>query len=85
MTFPSTIDYPPVPPADEAATVPPATYQGVTLLDLVDRLLDRGIVLSGEIVLAVAGIDLVYISVRALVASVETAMGHRLPSQGPVR
>lgn len=46
----------------------------VTLLDLADRLLDKGVVLSGDIVLSVAGVDLVYISLRALVASVDTAM-----------
>ncbi|MDQ2729736.1 MAG: gas vesicle protein [Actinomycetota bacterium] len=47
----------------------------VTLLDLADRLLDKGVVLSGDIVLSVAGVDLVYISLRALVASVDTAIG----------
>lgn len=46
----------------------------VALLDLADRLLDKGVVLSGDIVLSVAGIDLVYISLRALIASVETAI-----------
>lgn len=46
----------------------------VTLLDLADRLLDKGVVLSGDIVLSVAGVDLVYVSLRALVASVDTAM-----------
>lgn len=48
--------------------------QEVTLLDLADRLLDKGVVLSGDIVLSVAGVDLVYVSLRALVASVDTAM-----------
>jgi hypothetical protein len=43
-------------------------------LDLADRLLDKGVVLSGDIVLSVAGIDLVYLSLRALIASVETAI-----------
>jgi hypothetical protein len=43
----------------------------VTLVDLVDRLLGGGVVISGDITLAVADIDLVTISLRALVASVE--------------
>jgi hypothetical protein len=44
----------------------------VTLVDLVDRLLGGGVVISGDITLAVADIDLVQVSLRALVASVET-------------
>ena len=44
----------------------------VTLVDLVDRLLGGGVVISGDITLAVADIDLVHVSLRALVASVET-------------
>jgi hypothetical protein len=47
----------------------------VTLLDLLDRLLDKGVVLSGDIVLTVADVDLVYVGLRALVSSVETALG----------
>jgi hypothetical protein len=44
----------------------------VTLVDLVDRLLGGGVVISGEITLAVADVDLVQVSLRALIASVET-------------
>jgi Gas vesicle protein len=43
----------------------------VSLVDLVDRLLGGGVVISGDITLAVADVDLVTISLRALVASVE--------------
>jgi hypothetical protein len=43
----------------------------VTLVDLVDRLLGGGVVISGDITLAVADIDLVHVSLRALIASVE--------------
>ncbi|MEA2411145.1 MAG: hypothetical protein QOC77_1706 [Thermoleophilaceae bacterium] len=43
----------------------------VTLVDLVDRLLGGGVVIEGEITLAVADVDLVRVSLRALVASVE--------------
>jgi hypothetical protein len=47
----------------------------VTLVDLVDRLLGGGVVISGDITLAVADVDLVTISLRALVASVEAVAG----------
>jgi hypothetical protein len=42
----------------------------VTLLELVDRVLDNGVVLSGDITLAVADVDLVYVGLRALLSSV---------------
>jgi len=45
----------------------------VALVDLVDRLLGGGVEIAGDITLAVAGVDLVHVSLRALVSSVETA------------
>ncbi len=48
--------------------------EDVTLLDLADRLLEKGVSISGDLVISVAGVDLVYLSLRALLASVDTAM-----------
>ena len=45
----------------------------VTLLELLDRVLDKGVVLTGDITLAVADVDLVYVGLRVLLSSVETA------------
>ena len=45
----------------------------VALVDLLDRLLGGGVVLHGDLTLAVADIDLVYVGLRAVLASVETA------------
>jgi Gas vesicle protein len=45
----------------------------VALIDLVDRLLGGGVVIAGDITLSVADVDLVYVGLRALVASVATA------------
>ena len=44
----------------------------VTLLELVDRVLNKGVVLSGDITLSVAGVDLVYVGLRVLLASAGT-------------
>lgn len=44
----------------------------VTLIELVDRVLNRGVVLSGDITLSVAGVDLVYVGLRVLLSSVAT-------------
>ncbi|HEY1593373.1 MAG TPA: gas vesicle protein [Solirubrobacteraceae bacterium] len=45
----------------------------VALIDLIDRLLGGGVVIAGDITLAVADVDLVYVQLRALIASVATA------------
>jgi hypothetical protein len=45
----------------------------VALVDLIDRLLGGGVVIFGDITLAAADVDLVYVGLRALVASVATA------------
>ena len=51
----------------------------VALVDLVDRLLGGGVVIAGEITLAVAEVDLVHVSLRALVSSVDTAQRQGAP------
>jgi hypothetical protein len=45
----------------------------VALVDLVDRLLYGGVVITGDITLALADIDLVYVGLRALISSVGAA------------
>lgn len=52
---------------------PSSLEDEITLLELLDRVLDKGIVLSGEITLSVADVDLVYVGLRVLLSSVETA------------
>jgi hypothetical protein len=47
---------------------PPA--QRIALVDLLDRVLAGGVVITGEITLSMADVDLVTISLRALLASV---------------
>jgi Gas vesicle protein len=41
-----------------------------SLVDLLDRLLTDGVVVTGDITLAIADIDLVQISLRALITSI---------------
>jgi hypothetical protein len=47
-------------------------YQPVPLVDLLDRVLAKGVVITGDITVSIADVDLVRISLRALVASVGT-------------
>jgi hypothetical protein len=44
--------------------------QEVALVDLLDRLLAGGVVLTGDITISLAGVDLVRISLRALITSI---------------
>ena len=46
---------------------------GVSLLETLDHVLNRGLVIAGEITIAVADIDLIFIGLNVMVSSVETA------------
>ena len=52
-----------------------ARLQEVTLLDLLDRVIDRGVILAGDVTLSVSQVDLIYLGLRMLLAPVE-----RLPN-----
>jgi hypothetical protein len=51
----------------------PDTTQPESLVDVLDSLLDTGVVADAQLVLSVAGVDLVYVGLRALLASIDTA------------
>lgn len=56
-----------------------------SLVELINRVLDRGVVLQGDVTLSVAGVDLVYVGLNALLTSVSTArrtLAH-MPGRGP--
>lgn len=56
----------------------------LSLLDLADRLLNRGVVVAGEATISVAGIDLIYLGLNLVLASVETLRASPAP-RGPER
>jgi len=45
----------------------------LSLFDLLDRILDKGVVISGDITVAFAGVDLLSLKVNLVIASLETA------------
>jgi hypothetical protein len=45
----------------------------LSLLETLDHVLDRGLVIAGEITIAVADIDLIFMGLNVLLTSVETA------------
>ena len=52
---------------------PAAGQAGDTVLELLDRVLNTGVVLAGEIAITVADIDLIYLRLQLLLSSAETA------------
>jgi gas vesicle structural protein len=51
----------------------------LSLLDIVDHVLNQGIVLRGSMVISLAGVDLVYVGLDVILSSVETALRYVQP------
>jgi hypothetical protein len=68
-------------PADREAVAQAVARHGArdqtTLVDLLDRVIDRGVVVSGDVVLGVAGVDLVHVQLRILLRGVDERKGVR--------
>jgi Gas vesicle protein len=58
--------------------VPADNDRRIALVDLLDRVLSGGVVITGDIVLSIADVDMVVISLRTLISSV----GSVLPVDG---
>jgi hypothetical protein len=46
----------------------------ISLLEILDNVLNSGVVIQGSIVLSLAGVDLVYVGLNVVLTSVETAL-----------
>ena len=58
----------------------------VTLVEVLDRVLTKGVVISGDIVISVADVDLIYLGLKVLLSSVETMENLRgAPITGPIQ
>jgi hypothetical protein len=54
------------------ATAPaPLENRQIALVDLLDRLLGTGVVIAGDVVISLAGVDLVELRLRAMLRTVE--------------
>lgn len=45
----------------------------ISLCETLDRILNKGVVIAGEVIISVADIDLVYLKLQVLLTSMETA------------
>jgi hypothetical protein len=83
----------PFPEAEEMDLVEPypeimmpaalAESKDVSLCEALDRILNKGAVLFGEVMISVADIDLVFLGLQVILASMETARGLKPLGQGP--
>lgn len=48
----------------------------ISLVDLLDRLLGTGVVLAGDVLISLAGVDLVQVRLHALITSVRSDLAH---------
>lgn len=59
------------------STTTSAAERRISLCEVLDRILYKGVVVSGEVVISVADIELIYLNARVLLTSVETACRKR--------
>jgi hypothetical protein len=50
-----------------------------SLLDLVDNLLNRGVLISGEVMLGLAGVDLIYLRLQLMLCAADRAQQRPAP------
>ena len=60
--------------AERVRIADPDARDEISLLDILDHVLNAGVVVHGSLVISLAGVDLVYVGVNAVVTSVETAL-----------
>jgi hypothetical protein len=49
-----------------------------SLLDIVDHVLNQGVVISGDIVIGVADVDLIYLGLSVVLCSADRVLGRRI-------
>lgn len=60
-------------PSDQNRRGVPTSTQGSTLADILERVLDKGIVIAGDITVSVGSTELLNIKIRLLISSVDKA------------
>jgi len=58
----------------EPVTLAGASDQDISLLDILDHVLNAGVVVHGSLVISLAGVDLIYVGLNVVLTSVETAL-----------
>jgi hypothetical protein len=61
-------------PQDDHALVEQILPPDSTLLDIIDELLNKGVMANGDVTLGVAGIDLIYLRLSALLCAADRVL-----------
>jgi len=65
---------PPVPKVPPRREVPRIIEPETSLLDVIDSLLNKGVVLNADVVLALANVDLIYLRLSALLCAADRVL-----------
>jgi hypothetical protein len=69
-----------LPASVDALSLESDDSERLVLSDLINRVLDKGIVISGHVTISVAEIDLIALDLRLLVTSIQTAVARSVTS-----
>ena len=75
----------PLPPVTDAVADQVLDAPESTLLDLLDNLLNKGVMANGDVTLGVAGIDLIYLRLSALLCAADRVLPSGAPLSAPRR
>jgi gas vesicle structural protein len=56
--------------------ISPQADDEASLLDILDHVLNAGVVIHGNLIISLAGVDLIYVGLNVVLTSIETALRH---------
>jgi hypothetical protein len=56
--------------------ISPHADDEASLLDILDHVLNAGVVIHGNLIISLAGVDLIYVGLNVVLTSIETALRH---------
>ncbi|MBI5788105.1 MAG: gas vesicle protein [Candidatus Schekmanbacteria bacterium] len=59
--------------------------ENVSLCETLDRVLNKGVVVVGEVMISVANVDLIYLGLQVMLTSIETARNIGMVKSGEVK
>ena len=65
----------------DGSSMEPTTWRRATLVDLLDRLLDKGPVLKTDIIISMAGIPLIGVNLTAAIAGMDTMLEYGMMNE----
>ncbi len=61
-------------PSGQVVVIGSDAQDDVSVLDILDHVLNTGVVIHGTVVISLAGVDLIYLGLNVVLTSVETAL-----------